>query len=137
MRRWEKKRSQRRPPTDTFGTVTYLAPTRAHPPHPAAPCHYISPGLPPPPSRSPCHRLVVGRCPLRCSGTGRLGGCGGPLWVPGRLPLPSCHTNSAAGVSGVVCGVVQLPCACGEPGGFRSVHGDGPLTAHRLAAPCG
>ncbi len=56
-----------------------------------APCHYISPGPLAPPSRSPCHRLVVGRRPSRCSGTGWCGWAVGPLWVPGSTKRRLMH----------------------------------------------
>src|SRR5438128_11324344 len=69
---------------DPFGAVACLAPTRAHPPHTATPCHYMSPS--PPPRASAQYAVVWGRGGHpTCSGTGRLGGRGGPLWVPGRL----------------------------------------------------
>jgi hypothetical protein len=55
--------------------------------HPS-PCHYMSPDPPP-----RCH-LVVGRSP-KCSGTGRLGGCGGPLWVPGAGRIEICRGRAA------------------------------------------
>ena len=77
-----------------------LAPTRAHPPIHPSPClisppesslHVAWPTTPHvcPPRR----RLVGGRRPPKCSGTGRLGGCGGPLWVPGL----TVHSNLSGG----------------------------------------
>ncbi len=67
-----------------------LAPTRAHPPHTTTPCHYISYGPSPRPCGPPRRRLWWGG-PSTCSGTGRLGGRGGPLWVPGLTTRSSMH----------------------------------------------
>src|SRR5712692_10101453 len=73
--------------SDRFRFALRLAPTRAHPPIHPSPCHYISPG---PPPRASVHRAVA--CwwggPPKCSGTGLLGGRGGPLWVPGPSRRP-------------------------------------------------
>jgi len=62
-----------------------LAPTRAHPPPNPTPCHYMSPGP------TPRYRLVGGWRPPKCSGTGWLGGRGGPSWVPGLTAHRSMH----------------------------------------------
>ncbi len=74
---------------DTFEAVSCLAPTRAHPPHTTTPCHYISYGPSPRPCGPPHRRLGWGG-PSKCSGTGRLGGRGGPLWVPGLTTHAAC-----------------------------------------------
>jgi len=50
----------------------------------------MSPGPSAPLSCPLRHRLGVGRSP-KCSGTGRLGGRGGPLWVPGLSTRRSMH----------------------------------------------
>src|SRR3989454_4506884 len=62
--------------------ILTVLPTRAHPPHSTTPCHYMSYGPSPRPCGPPPRRLGWGG-PSTCSGTGRLGGRGGPLWVPG------------------------------------------------------
>ena len=50
----------------------------------------MSPGPSAPLSCPPRHRLGVGQSP-KCSGTGWLSGCGGPLWVPGLSTRRSMH----------------------------------------------
>ncbi len=64
-----------------------------------------------PPPRSCVPRAVVrgqgGH--LKCSGTGWLGGCGGPLWVPGLTTCHSMHRPEKLLGSG------GGPCGC--PGG--------------------
>src|SRR2546428_14162672 len=75
---------------NTFEAVACRAPTRAHPLHTTTPCHYISYGPSPRPCGPPRRRLGWGG-PSKCSGTGRLGGRGGPLWVPSLTTRSSMH----------------------------------------------
>ncbi len=67
---------------DIFRFALRLAPTRAHPP-PTQP-RATTCRLAHRPKRRPTAHLGWGGY-SKCSGTGWLGGCGGPLWVPGRL----------------------------------------------------
>src|SRR2546422_819164 len=90
-------------------------PTRAHPPHPTTPCHYMSYGPSPRPCGPPRRRLGWGG-PSTCSGTGRLGGRGGPLWVPGLTTPAAC--TPAPNVSGTEQGPIPPtppPRPCGPP----------------------
>ncbi len=82
-----------------WGAVPHLAPTRAYPP-PTPPRATTFQAAPLP--RLSRHRLVAGRRPSTCSGTGRLSGRGRPLWVPGLataailiLTAPYYSINSA------------------------------------------
>ncbi len=85
----------RRPPAppslpDTIWFALRLAPARAHPP-PTLPRATTSRLAPTPLVCPPRRRLGAGRRPPTCSGTGRLGGRGGPLWVPGLTARRSRH----------------------------------------------
>jgi hypothetical protein len=86
---------------DIFRFALRLPPTRAHPPPTQPRATTCRLALPP-----PCHarRAIVwggGGFPT-CSGTGRLGGRGGPLWVPGLSTRRSMHgcLNNCQGESG-------------------------------------